>query len=436
MKKIIGLFTILLFATMTFAQTNIDRAEKLFSYVVAGMGDSVYSCMNEKAQAALPVSMLNGLMQQLQPIYGKYSNHEAWKTKESMGMTVYYCDAVFDKGTLCFLTAFDSNGKANTLRFIPAEPKPIAEQMPSTIIERRMTLVSGMYKLPALLTLPKNQKNIPVVVLVHGSGPNGMDETIGPNRPFHDLAWELAQKGVAVLRYDKRTKVYGDKYVPVGSEANLDNEVIEDVIAAVSLAMKQPEVNVKRVYVIGHSLGAMLAPRIAQRIKGLAGIVMMAANARPLEDVTTEQIIYLHSQQTPNNDDFSKINEMKRRADNVKKIGTPLYDASVGLPFDLPLSYWTDLKNYDQVATAMKLYIPIFIMQGMRDYQVTMTDFALWKRNLRASRKIQFKSYPKLNHLFMEGTGPANPVEYMTPKHIPDYVIEDIVTFVNHGVVQ
>ena len=242
MKKVIVILMLSLCAFGISAQTNVERAEKLFSYVVSGMGDSVYACMNEKARTMMTAEMLSGLMQQLQPIYGRYTHHEAWKTKDAMGTTVYYCDVIFDKGTLCFLTAFDSDGKANALRFMPSEPKPSAEALPSSITERQLTVVSGNYKLPAILTLPKGQTDVPAVVLVHGSGPNDKDETIGPNRPFHDLAWALAQKGVAVLRYDKRTKVYGGKSVAEGESINLDNEVTDDAVAAVALLMKQSEV--------------------------------------------------------------------------------------------------------------------------------------------------------------------------------------------------
>ncbi len=141
------------------------------------------------------------------------------------------------------------------------------------------------------------------MVLVQGSGPQDADETIGPNKPFADLAYGLASQNIAVLRYVKRTKQYGadsksDKPFTV------KDEVTDDVIAAVALLAKMPEVNKKQIYVLGHSLGGMLAPRIAAEDPQVAGIIILAGTARPLENVVVDQVKYIASltpEQTPEN---------------------------------------------------------------------------------------------------------------------------------------
>jgi len=75
----------------------------------------------------------------------------------------------------------------------------------------------------------------------------------------------------------------------------------------------------------------------------------------------------------------------------------------------------------------------MLILQGERDYQVTMKDFELWRKGLSGRGDVTFKSYPKLNHLFLEGEGKSVPAEYAIPAHIPDYVFDDIAAFVNSG---
>lgn len=119
-----------------------------------------------------------------------------------------------------------------------------------------------MYKLPGRFTFPKEGKNFPIVILVHGSGPHDMDETIGPNKPFKDLAEGLASKGVATLRYYKRTKRYPNE-VMKEPEINIYNEVVDDALEAIKLAAAHDKLDEKKLFVLGHSLGGMLAPKIA-----------------------------------------------------------------------------------------------------------------------------------------------------------------------------
>ena len=137
---------------------------------------------------------------------------------------------------------------------------------------------------------------VPCVILVHGSGPHDRDETIGPNKPFRDLAWGLAERGIAVVRYEKRTKAYGAACVPAGRELDYDTEAVDDAVAIVEQVKGFARAGFPdSVYVLGHSLGGTLAPRIAGRSKGLAGIIILAGLARPLEDALEEQFYYTSS---------------------------------------------------------------------------------------------------------------------------------------------
>ena len=209
------------------AQDRMQQASELLDRLIAGKGDSVYVHLDDNARKVLSVEMLNGLFKQLEQQVGKYQSHGEWKTEQINGMTIYYCDAKFERIPLRFLTAFNPDGKVNTIRFVPVpatNATPPTASVQDKIKETDIQVCTGSFKLPGTLTLPKNGKNLPVVILVHGSGPNDRDETVGVNKPFRDLAYGLAERGIAVIRYDKRTKVYGADSAPAGKEITFDRQ--------------------------------------------------------------------------------------------------------------------------------------------------------------------------------------------------------------------
>src|SRR5262249_4286540 len=153
-----------------------------------------------------------------------------------------------------------------------------------------LTLGSAPWELPAILTIPNGKGPFPAVILVHGSGPGDEDETIGPNKPFKDLAWGLASNNVAVLRYKKRTLVHAAQMSEI--KITVMDETVDDARLAIELLSKTDGIDKKKIYVLGHSLGGMLAPRIVTNSTA-AGIVIMAGSTRPLEDLLVEQLEYL-----------------------------------------------------------------------------------------------------------------------------------------------
>ena len=185
---------------------------------------------------------------------------------------------------------------------------------------------------------------------------------------------------------------------------------------------------------LGHSLGATLIPRIAALDKRIAGFIMLAGAARPLEDLILEQYEYIFSLQdelpAEQNNQLQKIRE---KVANVKKLNGKNSLKVKDLPFRVPASYWLDLKKYDLLSMAKKMNRPLLVLQGERDYQVTMTDFKIWSEAFAGHKNVSLKSYPALNHLFISGTGKSTPEEYTVAGHVAAQVLSDIGGWVKNN---
>jgi fermentation-respiration switch protein FrsA (DUF1100 family) len=311
-----------------------------------------------------------------------------------------------------------------------AEYHPPDYAVPASFTEKDVTVGAGTeWALPGTLTMPAGKGTFPAIVLVHGSGPNDRDETILASKPFRDLAWGLASQGVAVLRYDKRTRVYGEKVAAL-SNFTVKEESVDDALAAVAMLRQTPGVDPQRIFVLGHSLGAGLAPRIAAADPRIRGLVVMAGLTTTLEDTIVRQYEYLLALDGSLSDDDRKmIEDVKRQTARVKQLTTADL-SSKELLHGAPVAYWLDLRAYDAITTARRLKQPMLVIQGERDYNVTMTDFAGWQRLAAQKKNVTTKSYPKLDHLFLEGEGPSSDAQYAVPRNIPRYVIDDIAAFV------
>jgi dienelactone hydrolase len=230
----------------------------------------------------------------------------------------------------------------------------------------------------------------------------------------------LASRGFVVLRYEKRTKVYAAKVAGM-SRFTVSDETVDDAVAAAAALRKQKEVDPKRVYVLGHALGGYVAPRIADEDGMLAGMIVMAANVRPLEDLVVEQ-------QMAQGLTGPRLDQLKALAARVKALEQGDADRPPVLGMKVP--YLLDLKGYDPAAKAKSEAVPMLILQGERDFQVTMNDFALWKSALSSRKDVAFRSYPALNHFFVAGEGKSTEAEYRKAGHVAPDVIDDIAKWI------
>lgn len=395
-------------------QTNLQRAATILQWMKDTQCDSIYACFDAKMQQAISSSQLKDMWTQVEQQLGPLEKEKEWKQDAIDGTVVYYTDLKFQRAPLRLLVTFNADNKVSGLRLlsVPPEEKPLVAPFDSVHLEESpIEVVSGNYKLPGTLTRPKGKTHLPIIILVHGSGPQDRDGSIGPNKIYRDIAWGLAAQGIAVLRYDKRTYVYGKASVPEGKEITPDEEVVEDAVSACQLAASLPFIDKRKVFIAGHSLGGLLAPLIATRCPSVTGLILLAAPSRPQDDILKEQIRYLGS--------LNGNTDEKLLAQQYQQIKAAA-----------PQIYWDYLDKYAPVMTACSLSVPMLFLQGERDYQVTMQDFSMWKLGMFGKTNATFQSYPTLNHCFMEGTGKSTPMEYNHPARVYGKVMEDIAKWV------
>ena len=317
----------------------------------------------------------------------------------------------------------------------PAAASPAAYVDPAAFTEADITVGEAPWALPGTLSMPVGSGPFPAVVLLAGSGPQDRDETIGPNAPLRDIAGGLASAGVAVLRYDKRTKVHGQQMAADAAGITVRQETIDDAILAVDLLRRTPGIDPDRVFLVGHSLGGFLAPRIAAAAAArVAGIAILAGNPSPLEQVILAQFEYLASE--AGGADPQAVAALPAIRDQVALAGSAgLTDSTPAssLPLGIPAAYWLDLRAYDPASTAAGLAIPIFVSQGGRDYQVPPAELAGWRAALGARKDVTIREYPALNHLLIAGTGPSRPAEYAIPGHVAPEVVADLAAWITGG---
>ncbi|MEG0020196.1 MAG: alpha/beta fold hydrolase, partial [Oscillospiraceae bacterium] len=282
----------------------------------------------------------------------------------------------------------------------------------------------GKYKLTGILTLPKNVKNPPVVVMLQGSGPSDFDETISANKPFKDIANALAEKGIATLRYNKRFFQHSELGA---TQATVEEEYLEDVSAAIALAKEKVG---EKIYVLGHSLGGMSVARIAKDNKDVVGIISLAGTPRGLEE-----LIYDQNKASVDLMDTTKQQKdelMKTVEKEVAKVKALTKDDG-SAPFGFPAKYWLSLKGLDTLNLSKQLTIPMLMLQGSADFQVYKDkDFDYWKNELAGKDNATFKLYDNLNHLFMQSKykGKMDVTEYDVPGTVEKQVTDDIAQWI------
>ena len=419
------------------AQTPDAHARAVVASLVAGDYAAIEAQYGDQLKAVLPPGALATGWAASAPQLGTYRGITDVKvqpaTASQISIVVVTCQ--FENYDLPIRLGFDAAGKI--VAFASLAPVSRATWSPppyvnATAFEARpVTLHTGHWDLPGIVTVPKSAGPHPAIVLVPGSGPSDMNESIGPNRMFEDLAEGLASRGVVVLRFEKRTHKYGARSSDDPNAFTIKDEEMDDADTGVALLGAMPEVDPSRVFVAGHSEGGYVAPRIAAGNPAVKGIILLAGNVRSLAEAIVDQVQYQAKQAGAMTPQIQQTIDAANRS--AAELNNP--DLKPGMTVrvlnsPLPASYVLDMRSYHPAETAAQLKIPILVLQGERDYQVTMAaDFALWHKALDGHPNVTFKTYPSLNHLFFSGTGPSMPAEYLTPSHVDAAVVADIAAW-------
>jgi uncharacterized protein len=337
-----------------------------------------------------------------------------------------------EHGGLTVIMSVDSKGKLHGLRLAAPEGTtswmPPSYADPKKFAEHDVTVGSGPLAVAGTLSLPHGRGPWPGVVLLGGGGPFDRDETSGLNKPLKDLAWGLASRGVAVLRFDKVTFTHSQQVATL-RDFTMTDEYVPCAVAAVHLLKLQPTVDSARVFVLGHSMGGKVAPRVVAAEPSIAGLVIMAGDTQQMHHSAIRVARYL-AHLSPGPAAETAVETMIQQAALVDNPELSSSMPARELPFGFSGSYWLDLRSYDPVSTAAVLDKPMFILQGGRDYQVTVEDdLSRWKAGLSHRPEVTIRVYEADNHLFFSGTGPSTPAEYDPAQHVDPAVVADIAAW-------
>ena len=404
----------------------VGIATQLLDHLDAGDYAAAEAMFTPQMAQAVPADKLQAVWESLPKQAGRAQGRGEATVSGQGGVHVVVVPLQYANAALVAKVAVQADGTVAGFLIQPAPPPAAAPAADAGFSARGFEFAG----LPGTLAMPDGASAaapVPAVVLVHGSGPHDRDETIGPNRPFLDIAHGLAADGIAVLRYEKRTRARPQDFA--GDTFTMDGETTADAVAAVAALRGVAGIDPARVYVLGHSQGGMLAPRIARQSGEVAGLAMLAAPARPLLDLLLEQNRYLVGLDgTVDPAEQAHLTRLQAQVDAVRGDGAV---ALADSPMGLPANYWRTFETVDPVADARATDVPLLLLQGGRDIQVVDADWRLWQAAFANDPRASLHHYPALNHLGIAGEGPGNIAEYQQSGQVDATLIADIAAWIH-----
>jgi alpha-beta hydrolase superfamily lysophospholipase len=435
MKYIFLLLFISSYSLIHAQSSSKEIALKFITQLQSEKFDSAYLLLDDTINRMVNDAQLEMIWNSIYGRCGELSQLTLSEAKFKKEQAIYIVEASCTKKSFRMSVSVDTTKhKISGFYNLPTKQESIIPTYANLdkFTERKLSFGDKQYPLQGTLTLPNGTKPCAVVILVHGSGPNDRDETLNGNKIFRDIAWGLASKGIAVFRYDKRTFTHGQKIASEEKNGKLfgvTDEVTDDAVFAINTIAKNKLIDNSRIFLLGHSLGGMMAPQIAKRAPKIKGVILMAAPARSLTELLVEQVRYLSDDKVKTANDSLELELLVQKIKFSGSANLDKHTPADSLALNLSAYYWLSLNTYNQLKVASKLKRPFLVLQGERDYQVLMTDFNLWKQTLN-QQNSQFISYPNANHLCIDGLGKPNPKEYEETKNVNKEVIDDIANWI------
>lgn len=407
----------------------ITAAEQSMNELAAGEYEKITARMSAACAAKLPPEKLEEAWTSVTEPIGLFAGQKSAEVEESGGKTVATVVCAFTSKELIASFTFNRKNQIEGIWFrygtVVEQALESGEKWEEVKIELGETS-----KLAGKLTLPKGVEKPPVVIFIQGSGASDMDETVGKaaNKPFRDLAQGLAGQGIASIRFNKRYFEYPEE---AKGAITIEDEIIRDVTRAIELAEVDPRVDNNRIYLLGHSMGGMLAPKIAFDNATVKGIVSLAGSLRGLEEIVADQNrAALETSELSEKEKEKQLQALERELQKVERLTTA--DAQKSTPvLGQPASYWFSLNNARGADYAPKLAIPMLVLQGDADFQVSVNrDYQSWRNALVGKSNVTYWVYGGLNHLFMPTTGAQGISDYDAENHVQQKVIDDIAKWV------
>ncbi|MFE8701773.1 serine aminopeptidase domain-containing protein [Cytobacillus sp. FJAT-54145] len=402
--------------------------------------DGLLTISSENLKAAVTKEDLATLFAPTIAMKDEFKSPQANETKTNTVHTIVSHTYQTSRGPLNVVVYFNKQGKVDDFNITQPTPtlpyQSPSYDHPETYNENAITIGEGAFATPGTLTMPKGEGPFPVIVLVHGSGPNDQDSTIYGLKPFRDIAVGLAKEGIATIRYEKRTREHPIK-ATINKKFSIYEETVEDALLAVEFAKSVDKVNSKEIYVLGHSQGGYALPKLINADKNdmVKGVISVSAPNQEFHELIIwqyeEQLKRLEKSGAP-----AEVIKQQKQAIEMQKmmfadIDNPKYSKD-NLPPQLNY-WWYDLKDYIPADVAKDQTKPMLMLQGNKDIQVPGSHLDSWKSALSNREDVQYKLYPNMTHVLFNFDGEPTGQEYALPNNVAPELIQDITSWVKTG---